>query len=116
MTAATARPIHGVSAYALNPATESIRKISSGAYATEDNASEANTGKAIRLGSRVWLSRSLRNGRPKTNRRAAVESLDTSAKSKRNRASRYGSLDENVSHTGWPLWPAGREDLRCEWL
>ena len=36
MTAATASPIHGVSAYAAAPATESIRKISSGAYATED--------------------------------------------------------------------------------
>lgn len=82
MTAATASPIHGVSAYAETPATESMRKTSSGAYATEDNASEANTGKAIRLGSRVWLSRSLRNGRPISNRRVAVESLDTRAKSK----------------------------------
>ena len=53
MTAATASPIHGVSAYAAAPATESIRKISSGAYATEDKASEANTGKAMRLGSSV---------------------------------------------------------------
>jgi hypothetical protein len=42
--------------------------------------------------------------------------LDTRAKSKRNRACRYGLLDENVSQTGWPLWLAGREDLKCEWL
>ena len=53
MTAATARPIQGVNAYAVKPATESIRKTSSGAYATEDRASEANTGKAIRLGRSV---------------------------------------------------------------
>jgi hypothetical protein len=31
----------------------------------------------------VWESLSLRNGLPRTNRRAAVESLDTRAKSKR---------------------------------
>jgi hypothetical protein len=82
MTAATARPIHGAIEYAARPATDSTRKISSGAYAVEDSASDANTGRAIRLGSSVCESRSLRNGRPSTSRRAIVESLDTSAKTK----------------------------------
>src|ERR1700752_535243 len=36
----------------------------------------------MRLGKCVWASLSLRNGLPRTNRRAAVESLDTRAKSK----------------------------------
>ncbi|MCW2518705.1 MAG: hypothetical protein JWR46_1324, partial [Mycobacterium sp.] len=40
--------------------------------------------RAIRLGSNVWPIASLRNGLPSTNRRAAVESLDTTAKSKPN--------------------------------
>ena len=64
ITTTTARPIHGESAYAEAPATDSVRKISSGAYATDDSASEANTGSAMRLGRRVCASRSLRNGRP----------------------------------------------------
>src|ERR1700730_10021967 len=72
ITAATARPIHGAIVYAASP-----RKISSGAYATDDRASEANTGSAIRLGSRVCASVSLRNGRPRNSRRAAVDSFDT---------------------------------------
>ena len=40
-----------------------MMKTSSGAYATEDNASLANTGSAIRLGNKVspnWLLRNLR--------------------------------------------------------
>ena len=82
MTNATAKPIHGAIEYADRPATDSTRKISSGAYATEDSASDANTGSAIRLGNSVCASLSLRNGRPRISRRAAVDSLDTSAKSK----------------------------------
>ena len=39
--------------YAASPASDSVSRISSGAYATEDSASEAKTGSAIRLGSRV---------------------------------------------------------------
>src|ERR1700738_3285696 len=77
ITAATARPIHGAIVYAASPATESTRKISSGAYATDDRASEANTGSAIRLGSRVCARVSLRNGRHRDSRRAAVDSFDT---------------------------------------
>src|ERR1700731_3224745 len=73
ITAATARPIHGAIVYAASPATESTRKISSGAYATDDRASEANTGSAIRLGSKVCANVSLRNSR-----RGAVDSFDTS--------------------------------------
>jgi hypothetical protein len=38
------------------------------AYATEDNGSLAKIAKAIRLGSRVWAMRSLRNGRPRIKR------------------------------------------------
>ncbi len=82
ITAPTAMPIHGAIEYAARPATESTRKISSGAYATDDSASEAKTGRAIRLGRRVWESLSLRKGLPRTSRRAAVESLDTRAKSR----------------------------------
>ena len=50
------------------PAMERVSRISSGAYATLDSASEANTGSAMRFGRRVCWSRSDRNGRP---RRAA---------------------------------------------
>ncbi len=82
MTAETASPIHGAIEYAARPATDNTRKISSGAYATDDSASEAKTGRAIRLGNSVCDSLSLRNGRPRTSRRATVESLDTRAKSK----------------------------------
>src|SRR6476469_4204874 len=82
ITAPTATPIHGAIEYADRPATDSTRKISSGAYATDDNASEAKTGSAIRFGNSVWASLSLRKGLPRTSRLAAVESLDTRAKSK----------------------------------
>ena len=53
MTTATAIATQGVNASALMPATDRTRKISCGAYATELIASEANTGRAIRLGSSV---------------------------------------------------------------
>src|ERR1044072_1566855 len=43
---------------------DSVSRISSGAYATLDRASLANTGSAIRFGSSVCCSRSERNGRP----------------------------------------------------
>lgn len=59
------------------PATDSTSRISSGAYATLDIGSEANTGSAIRLGSSVCARRSLRNGRPTIRRLAAIASLDT---------------------------------------
>ena len=35
------------------PASDRVSRISSGAYATLDNASDANTGSAIRFGRRV---------------------------------------------------------------
>ena len=82
MTSATARPTQGAITNADRPAKDSTRKISSGAYATDDMASEANTGRAMRLGSSVWLSLSLRNGRPRSNRRTPIETLDTRAKGK----------------------------------
>src|SRR5215207_10666911 len=49
--------------YAASPASDRVSRISSGAYATDDSASDANTGRAIRFGSRVspsWVLRSLR--------------------------------------------------------
>jgi hypothetical protein len=77
MTTATATPIHGAKAYAERPATLSVRKISSGAYATLERASEAKIGNAIRLGRRVWERRSLRNGRPRTSLFSTVGNFDT---------------------------------------
>ena len=56
--------------YATRPASESVSRISSGAYATDDSASEANTGSAIRLGSRVSPSWVLRSRRPMRRRLA----------------------------------------------
>ena len=76
-TTTTARPIHGDSAYADAPATDSVRKISSGAYATDDIASDANTGSAIRLDSRLCASRSLRWGRPTRMRFSATRNEGT---------------------------------------
>ena len=55
-------------AYAASPASESVSRISSGAYATEENASEAKTGRAIRLGSSVSPSCVLRSLRPSSSR------------------------------------------------
>ena len=50
ITRATARPIFHDQAYVDAPATASMMKISSGAYATEDSASLAKTGKRDPLG------------------------------------------------------------------
>jgi hypothetical protein len=50
---ATTTAIHGLYTYAATPATDSVSRISSGAYATLDMGSEANTGRAMRLGSSV---------------------------------------------------------------
>src|SRR6266540_3311339 len=68
MTTATATPTHGANTYADVPATARVARISSGAYATDDSASLAKTGNAIRFGSSVSCSLSLRSGRPMTNR------------------------------------------------
>src|SRR5689334_15538570 len=81
MTTATATAIHGEIAYAAAPAIESVRRISSGAYATDDSASEAKTGKAMRLGRSVCCSRSDRNGRPTSSRFSIVVGLGTKSKS-----------------------------------
>ena len=64
-------------AYAASPARERVSRISSGAYATEDKASEANTGSAIRLGSSVSPSCVLRSLRPSSNRLLMSETLTT---------------------------------------
>src|SRR3954471_24283625 len=68
MTSPTTMPTFQLKAYAPTPATDRVRKISSGAYATEDSASLANTGSAIFLGSSVSPSRSLPRGRPTSRR------------------------------------------------
>ncbi len=64
MTTATTRPICQEKWIADAPASDSVSRISSGAYATEESASEANTGSAMRLGSSVSPSLSLRSARP----------------------------------------------------
>src|SRR5262245_27645900 len=56
--------------YAATPAIDSMRKISSGEYATLDRASLANTGSAILLGSSVSCSCVLRSLRPSSTRLA----------------------------------------------
>jgi hypothetical protein len=76
-TTMTARPTNGENATALTPARASVSRISSGAYATEDRASEAKIGKAMRLGSSVWDSRSFRKGRPTSTRFAAFKIVST---------------------------------------
>src|SRR6478736_8641332 len=50
------------------PARPNMRKISSGAYATDESASLAKIGRASRFGRRVSPSRSLRMARPRTRR------------------------------------------------
>src|SRR5436190_6165212 len=50
------------------PARPSMRKISSGAYATDESASLAKIGRARRFGRNVSPSRSLRMARPRTRR------------------------------------------------
>jgi hypothetical protein len=59
---------------------ERVSRISSGAYATLDSASEANTGSAMRFGRRVCCSRSDRNGRPSRSRFSSEVGLATNAK------------------------------------
>ena len=59
------------------PATVSTSRISCVAYVTEDSASLAKIGSAIRLGSAVSPSRSLLTGRPITSRLVTLVSRDT---------------------------------------
>src|ERR1700712_297749 len=92
--------IQGAKTYPANAAMDRVRKISCGAYATLDRASEANTGSAMRFGSNVWDSLSLRKGRPTRRRLAAPVSLDTD-----------GSLrpaDGNPGTMPPGQWPADR--------
>ncbi len=56
---------------------ESTSSTSPGAYATEDSGSDAKTGRAIRLGSSVSPSLSLRSARPMRIRLGTSVSLDT---------------------------------------
>src|ERR1044072_7912690 len=65
MTSATAIPIFQDQTYAVTPASDSMMKTSSGAYATDERASLAKTGNAIRLGRRVSPSWELRSLRPR---------------------------------------------------
>uniref|UniRef100_UPI0035131C35 hypothetical protein n=1 Tax=Candidatus Mycobacterium methanotrophicum TaxID=2943498 RepID=UPI0035131C35 len=62
----------------------------------------------------MWLSRSLRNGRPKTRRRAAVESLDTRAKSKPNPDCPVRSRRQRSGLHRMAILP--RRTRKCEWL
>lgn len=64
MRIATARADHTLCWKYAVPAIERTRKISIGAYATEDSGSDAKIGSAIRFGSSVSASRSLRIGAP----------------------------------------------------
>lgn len=75
-TVATATPTHGVNVRAETPARESTRKISCGASATEDSASDANTGNAIRLRRLVAPMVSLREGRPTRRRLVPTETFE----------------------------------------
>src|SRR6476646_12188195 len=69
MTATTHSPIcHECVSASAPPARPRVRKISSGAYATDDNASLAKMGRASFLGSSVSPSRSLRIARPTSTR------------------------------------------------
>jgi hypothetical protein len=68
MTTATARATHGAYTNAAAPATDSVRRISSGAYATLDSASDAKTGNAMRFGNSVCCNRSERRARPTSSR------------------------------------------------
>src|SRR4051794_33847840 len=93
MTTATATVIHGEITNAPAPAIERVSRISSGAYATLDSASLANTGSAIRLGSSVCCNRSERNGLPSSSRLAREVVLATSAKSTGARHGAYPAPD-----------------------
>jgi hypothetical protein len=68
---------HGAANRYAVPATVSTSRISCVAYVTEDSASLAKMGSAIRLDSAVSASRSLLTGRPITNRLATLVSSDT---------------------------------------
>ena len=61
------------------PPADSTSRISSVAYATEESASLANTGRAIRFGSSVWPSLSLCMGRPTSTRLTTPNTMATSA-------------------------------------
>ncbi|CAM5251135.1 hypothetical protein SVIOM342S_03384 [Streptomyces violaceorubidus] len=71
----TATAIHGLKWYADTPAMDRTSSTSPGAYTTEDG-SDANTGRAMRLGRSV-SSRSLRSARPMRIRLGTSVSLDT---------------------------------------
>src|SRR5262247_1001464 len=77
MTTTTARATHGEKMNAPAPAIDSVSRISSGAYATLESASEANTGRAIRFGRSVCCSRSDRKGRPSSSRFSTEVGLAT---------------------------------------
>src|SRR3954454_24138526 len=62
-----------------------VRKISSGAYATEDSASLAKTGRAIFFGSSVSPRRSLRSALPRRTRLVRSPMPGTSSKTRRDR-------------------------------
>src|SRR6185312_3277106 len=79
ITTATAMPTFQENAYADRPATDKVMKISSGAYATDDRASLAKTGRAIRLGSSVSPSLSLVKGWPTSNRFRTRPAVDTNS-------------------------------------
>ena len=69
MTATTARAIfHELVSARAPPAIPRVSRISSGAYATDESASLAKTGNAMRLGRRVSPSRSERMARPRMTR------------------------------------------------
>jgi hypothetical protein len=73
----TASAIQGLKWYADTPAMDRTSSTSPGAYATEDNGSEAKTGSARRFGRSVSPSLSLRRARPMRIRLGRSVSLDT---------------------------------------
>ncbi|SCD82321.1 hypothetical protein GA0115235_1084100 [Streptomyces sp. DpondAA-F4a] len=77
MSTTTATAIHGLKWYADTPAMDSTRRTSPGAYATEESGSDANTGRAMRLGRSVSPSLSLRSAWPIRIRFGTSVSLDT---------------------------------------
>ena len=77
-TPTTASATQGDRAVAATPARARVTITSSGAYPTDDRASEAKTGRAIRLGRRVSPRAPLGTGRPTRSR------LTRSAKSRTN--------------------------------
>jgi hypothetical protein len=68
---------HGATNRYAVPATVSTSRISCVAYVTEDRASLAKIGNAIRFDSAVSFRRSLLTGRPITSRLATLVSNDT---------------------------------------